>query len=99
MDRAKSRVRLKRGAGAVRVSLEHADMSVPGQDVDLLALDQALVELTRIRATTARIVELRFFGGFNVDETADALGIGRATVVRKWRFPKAWLSQRLERQS
>lgn len=99
VDRAKRRVRLKRGAGAVRVSLDRVDPSVPGQDVDLLALDQALVDLARIRASSARIVELRYFGGLSIDETADTLGLGPATVVRQWRFAKAWLAERLRRRA
>lgn len=93
VDRAKSRFRAKRGAGAVHVSLDDAKAFIPGQNLDLLALDQALTELARVRATTARMVELRYFGGLNIDETASVLGLGKATVVRKWRFAKAWLAE------
>lgn len=93
VDRAKSRFRAKRGAGAIHVSLDQAKAFIPGQNLDLLALDQALTELARIRATTARMVELRYFGGLNIDETASVLGLGKATVVRKWRFAKAWLAE------
>jgi len=63
--------------------------------VDLLALDDALVELARIRLTTARIVELRFFAGLDLVETARTLGVSRATVLRQWRFARAWLARKL----
>ena len=95
LDRAKSRGRSKRGSGQRPIALEHADALVPGQDMELLALDQALVELARIRPDSARLVELRYFGGLSVDETAVVLGLGKATVVRRWRFAKAWLAERL----
>ena len=99
LDRAKSRSRLKRGTGAVHISVDQAEPFVAGRGVDVLALDQALVELARFQATTARIVELRFFGGQSVDQTAAILGLGKATVVRKWRFAKAWLAERLGSRS
>lgn len=99
VDRAKHRVRLKRGAGAVHIPVEQVEPLVPGQNLDLLDLDQALAALARVRATTARLVELRFFGGLSVDETASVMGLGRATVVRKWRFAKAWLGEWLEARS
>ncbi|MEM8997380.1 MAG: ECF-type sigma factor [Acidobacteriota bacterium] len=95
LDRAKSRGRAKRGSGQRPLSLEHAEPLVDGQSVELLALDRALVELARIQPAAARLVELRYFGGLSVEETADVLGLGTATVVRRWRFAKAWLAERL----
>lgn len=95
LDRAKSRGRNKRGSGQRPLSLEHAEPLVPGRDVELVALDEALVDLARIRPGSARLVELRYFGGLSVEETATVLGLGTATVVRRWRFAKAWLAERL----
>ena len=61
----------------------------------MLALEDALVRLGQDDERAARVVELRFFGGQSVEETARILGLGKATVVRKWRFAKAWLATRL----
>lgn len=94
-DHAKNRLREKRGAGAVHLPLDHATLARPWQAVEFLALDQALADLAEIEETAARIVELRYFGGFSVEETAQAVGLGKATVVRRWRFAKAWLAERL----
>ncbi len=98
VDRARSRLRKKRGSGAVHISLESANLraSVAAPTLDLLALDRALTELAQVRATSARIVELRFFAGLDVEETAATLHLGTATVVRQWRFARAWLSERLD---
>jgi RNA polymerase sigma factor (TIGR02999 family) len=95
VDQARHRRRSKRGGGAVHVTFEEALLPGEHLDVDLLALDEALVELARIRLTTARIVELRFFAGLDLEETARILGISRATVLRQWRFARAWLAQKL----
>ena len=97
VDRAKTRLRRKRGAGAIHLSLEDAAPTTSGfrPEVDLLALDEALQALARIRATAVRIVELRYFAGLSVEETAGVMGIGEATVVRRWRFAKAWLAEQL----
>ncbi|MDA8020882.1 MAG: ECF-type sigma factor [Thermoanaerobaculia bacterium] len=97
LDRARRRLRLKRGAGVSEVSLDWVEPPVSARDEELLALDQALVELARIQSTGARVVELRFFGGQSIEETASILGLGSATVVRRWRFAKAWLAERLGR--
>lgn len=96
VDHAKHGRRRKRGSDAVHLALDEELLpGGAGPDLDLLALDQALVELARIRTLAARIVELRFFAGLSVEEAAEALGASRATVLRQWRFARAWLACRL----
>lgn len=95
VDHAKKRKSLKRGQGQVHLSLE--DDTLPGvhREMDLLALDLALVELAEVRLSAARIVELKFFAGLTLEETAESLGLGRTTVQRRWRFARSWLARRL----
>ena len=94
VDHARRR-NLKRGAGVQHFSLEEA--ATLGTDVphDLVALDEAMNELARIDPRKARVVELRFFGGLNVDETAEALNISSVTVMRDWSTAKAWLYRQM----
>ncbi len=95
VDQAKHRLRRKRGEGVVPLSLEDVQLPSVGPSVDLLALDRALVELAGIRMSAARVIELRCFAGLSLEETADALGTSRATVLRTWRFARAWLGRKL----
>lgn len=95
VDQAKHDRRRKRGGGMVHVTFDEGLFPGEPPNVDLLALDDALVELARIRLTTARIVELRFFAGLDLVETARILGVSRATVLRQWRFARAWLARKL----
>lgn len=95
VDQARRRRSSKRGSGALHVTLADADLPHCPPALDLLALDRALVELAAIRQTAARVVELRFFAGLGIDETAMILHVGRTTVVRQWRFARAWLTERL----
>ncbi len=96
VDHARARHRQKRGGAAVRAE---ADIeSLPAHDVDpldLIALDEALSKLSARDPRLVWIVELRFFGGLTLEETARSLGISRATVAREWEFAKAWLSREL----
>lgn len=88
---------VKRGAGAVRVTLD-ASVSWNGErDMDLVALDEALTALAEFDARQARVVELRFFAGLSIDETGELLGISPATVKREWSLAKAWLRRELSR--
>jgi RNA polymerase sigma factor (TIGR02999 family) len=96
VDHARHRRRLRRGAGSKHVDLDAVELPVEIPLVDLVALDTALTELAAINSTAARVVELRYFAGLSQEETADVLGIGRATAVRAWRFARSWLRQRLE---
>ena len=91
VDHARSRQYLKRGGGAQRVSLDKALMVSTDRDGDLLALDAALERLGAIDPRKSKVVELRFFGGLSVEETAAALDVSAVTVMREWRLAKAWL--------
>jgi RNA polymerase sigma factor (TIGR02999 family) len=94
VDHARERARDKRGGGLVLTTLaEQAITSSPA--IDVLALDEALDRLADMDAQQARIVELRYFTGLTIEETAEALGISPATVKRDWTWAKAWLYQRL----
>ncbi|HEX3527279.1 MAG TPA: ECF-type sigma factor [Thermoanaerobaculia bacterium] len=95
VDHARHRDRVKRGAGAPRVSLDEADALVPPRDVDLIDLHDALERLGQLDAEQARIVELRFFGGLTIEETAEVLGSSPATVKRDWASARAWLYREL----
>jgi RNA polymerase sigma factor (TIGR02999 family) len=98
VDHARGRNREKRGGGAQKVSLDEAVSFANSQEVDLLLLDDAMRELAAIDAQQSRIVELRFFGGLTVEETAVVLHISPATVKREWRIAKAWLHKRMSNE-
>jgi RNA polymerase sigma factor (TIGR02999 family) len=91
VDHARAHHAAKRGSGEARLSLDEALVIAPAPDVDLVALDQALKRLASIDAQQSRVVELRFFGGLTIDETAEVLRISPATVGREWTLAKAWL--------
>jgi len=97
VDYARTRAAAKRGAGRRPVPLDDALDVGAMPDLDLLALDEALVRLAAIDAQQGRVVELRFFGGLTMDETAEALRISPATVGREWALAKAWLFAELAR--
>lgn len=97
VDHARGHQAQKRGAGAFRLSLEDApDVAAPAKDLDLTALDDALTRLGEMDPQQAKIVELRFFGGLSIEETATALKISPATVKRDWAVAKAWLFRELK---
>jgi RNA polymerase sigma-70 factor, ECF subfamily len=96
VDHARARGYQKRGGNAQRVPLEQAMPRSPEPELDVLAVDRALEALAKIDARKSQVVELRFFGGLSVEETAEALGISVETVKRDWRFAKLWLSRELE---
>jgi len=93
VDYARANLRAKRGGETIRVALEDIDAPVtePALDPDLIALDAALEKLAEIDPRRGRVVELRFFGGLSVEETAHVLQVAPDTVVRDWRVAKAWL--------
>jgi RNA polymerase sigma factor (TIGR02999 family) len=96
VDYAKTGRRAKRGAGAEHLPIEGLAIAVAERsDVDLLALDEALNRLAKFDPQQEKIVELRYFSGFSIQETADVLGISIATVKRDWRAAKAWLHHEL----
>jgi RNA polymerase sigma-70 factor (ECF subfamily) len=99
IERARARGALKRGGAQPRVTLDEALVAGGEQSFDILALDAALERLARLDAEQARLVELRFFGGLTVEETADAMNISPATVKRHWTIARAWLARELEGNS
>ena len=99
VDHARARGREKRGAGAPLVALDAVQPAAAEADVhpaDAIALDRALEKLETFDPGQARIVELRFFGGLTVEETADILGSSPSTVKREWTLARAWLFRELE---
>lgn len=98
VERARRRGAAKRGGSPIQVTLDESLLAghAPDAGVDLLALDRALAALAALDAQQARIVELRYFGGLSIDETAAALEISPATVKRHWAVARAWLLRELE---
>jgi RNA polymerase sigma factor (TIGR02999 family) len=95
VDHARARSAEKRGGDAVRVPLDDLFRAAKQNDTDVLALDEALSRLAALDAQQVRVVELRYFGGLNVEETAEALGISAATVKRDWSVARMWLRREL----
>jgi RNA polymerase sigma factor (TIGR02999 family) len=91
VDFARSRQQLKRGGKIQRVSLDEATVSPEEPDADLVALDDALTALAVVDPRKSRVVELRFFGGLSIEETAEVMGVSGLTVWRDWRMAKLWL--------
>jgi RNA polymerase sigma factor (TIGR02999 family) len=88
---ARSRKRVKRGAGAFQISLDEAAILSQERASDMVALDDALENLASVDKRKSHIVELRFFGGLSIDETAEVLKVSPGTVMRDWTLAKAWL--------
>jgi RNA polymerase sigma-70 factor, ECF subfamily len=99
IERARARGALKRGGAQPRVTLNEALVAGGEQSFDLLELDVALEKLAALDPEQARLVELRFFGGLTVEETAEAMSISPATVKRHWAIARAWLARELEDNS
>jgi RNA polymerase sigma factor (TIGR02999 family) len=97
VDHARAQRAAKRGSGVPTVTLDEAVAFPSGPDVDLIALDDALNALARMDQRQSRIVELRFFAGLTLQETAEVLDIGEATVSRDWASARAWLYRELTR--
>jgi len=95
VDHARSRSAAKRGGGRRRFTLDDADGVADSGVIDLLALDEALGRLDANSPRKRKVVELRFFGGLTVQETAKALGVGTTTVEDDWAFARAWLKREL----
>jgi RNA polymerase sigma factor (TIGR02999 family) len=96
VDHARARGYLKRGGGAQRVTLPEGLVALPDPALDVVALDRALDALARVDDRKSRIIELRFFGGLSVEETAEVLHVSPDTVKRDWRLAKLWLLRELE---
>ena len=99
VDHARARSAAKRGGGAPAIPLEGVAPAAPDRTVDLLAIHEALEGLAKVDPRKGRIVELRFFGGLNVEETAHLLGVSSQTVERDWHLAKLWLHRELKRQA
>ena len=96
IERARARDALKRGGGQPRVTFDEGlPAAAPDQSVDMIALDAALDRLAALDPGQARIVELRYFGGLSIEETAEAMKISPATVKRHWAAARAWLAKEL----
>ena len=95
VDHARSKKRAKRGGSEIRVSLGDVEVAAKDQELDVVALDEALERLARIDEQQSRVVELRFFSGLSVEETAEVMGISKSTVKRDWSMAKAWLHREL----
>jgi RNA polymerase sigma factor (TIGR02999 family) len=94
VDHARRHRAAKRGGGWTRVALEGSGVAAPlvgDRDLDLVVLDEGLVELAALDPAKARVVELRFFGGLSLAETAETLGVSASTITREWRMARAWL--------
>lgn len=99
IERARSRQRLRHGGGQERVDLDQIELPEPLPDEQMLRIHDALDELSRINPEEAEIVKLRFFVGLKVNEIATVLGLSESTVQRSWNHAKAWLYQRMEKES
>ena len=95
VQRARARAAAKRGGAPQRVTLGDAHLGSSQPDIDVLALDEALERLAALDPDQARIVELRYFGGLTVEETAEVMGTSPATVKRHWAMARAWLKRAL----
>jgi RNA polymerase sigma-70 factor (ECF subfamily) len=99
IERARSRRTDKRGSGAQKVSLDEVADVAGERATELVALDDALNTLAAIDERKARLVELRYFGGLTIEETADVLGVSAPTVERDWRTARIWLHREISRQT
>lgn len=97
VDQARYHRRQKRGSGVALLPLEEARDVPEERALDLLAVDESLKDLASVDPEMARIVELRYFGGLNREEIAEVMEVSSATVTRRWRSARAWLSRHLER--
>lgn len=95
VDHARRQRADKRGGGVTMLSLDEVSPAAQPASVDVLALDEALDALSSLDARQCHVVELRFFGGLSIDETAEALAVSPATIEREWALAKAWLYRRL----
>src|SRR5207248_6790004 len=97
VDFARAKHYQKRGGGAQKVTFDEGVVVSPERGGELLALDDALVTLALVDPRKSRVVEMRFFGGLSVEETAEALRVSVDTVMRDWKMAKVWLLRELKR--
>lgn len=99
VDYARSRSNAKRGGGAQKLSLDENLVVSQERSAEVVAVHEALEELTKFDARKGQIVELRFFGGLSIEETADVLGVSPGTVMHDWTLAKAWLRREISPES
>lgn len=99
VNHARSRRAGKRGSGGVTISLEDVQMAVHQEAAEVVALHEALEHLQAIDARKSKIVEMRYFGGLSIEETAEALGVSVVTVNRDWRLARTWLIREMNGES
>lgn len=99
VEYARARNAEKRGGSNIKLAIDNIDMPSRKADLDMVALDDALKDLARIDAQQSRVVELRFFSGLSIDETAEVLEISESTVKRDWNTARVWLFRELDRTS
>ncbi|MHC4557061.1 MAG: ECF-type sigma factor [Planctomycetota bacterium] len=99
IENARRKKSLKYGGGRQRVDIDHMTIAINESPDDLIALDEALTKLSDEDPTKAELVKLRYFAGLSIDQSAEILGISRATAIRHWSFTRAWLFQRIKRSS
>ena len=97
VDHARQRHRTKRGGDARQVSLDEAVIVSPERAAEMMALDEALESLATVDQRKSRILELRFFGGLSIEETAEVLGVSPGTVMRDWTLAKTWLQREISK--
>ena len=98
VDHARSRGYAKRGGGTLKVSFDEAVIGAEERGAELIALDDALTELAELDPRKSQVVELRYFGGLSVDETAEVIGVSPVTVMREWRSAKGWLLKAISKR-
>ncbi len=99
IDFARSRGYQKRGGGTIQISLDEAPLVSCEPDSDIVAIDGALKSLAVVDERKSKVVELRFFGGLSIEETAEVLRVSTETVVRDWRLAKVWLLRELSQET
>jgi RNA polymerase sigma factor (TIGR02999 family) len=98
VDNARTHLAAKRGGGVYKLSLDDADQLQDKQDLDLVALNDALVSLASVDPRQSRIIELRYFGGLTIEETAEVLRISPTTVKFEWALARAWLLREISKR-
>jgi RNA polymerase sigma-70 factor (ECF subfamily) len=96
VDHARSNGAQRRGGSAVRVDLDKLQVAAAERSIDVILLDESLRELERLEPRAAKVVELRYFGGYTDKEVVDALGVSLATVRREWEFARSWLFDKMQ---
>ena len=99
LNYARDQTRVKRGGGATQVSLSKASILSREKSNELITLDEALQRLEAVDQRKSRVVELRYFGGLSVEETAEVLDVAPVTVLRDWKYAKAWLAREIADES